>query len=159
MQLSLNVIILVHSLNMIHARMTKNCNYGRKYWEDTQYDRRLEANEIAKVVSTSEERTRQILHEEFSMRKLCTLLDQMRNQLPQHYLCRFKKNPNDFMCCFVTIDKTWFHYITPEPKQTKQWIEADGSAPKKVKKIASYFMYLNLVLLINCLPKGRTING
>jgi hypothetical protein len=39
---------------------------------------------------------------------------------------------------FITVDKTWMDYhYTPEIKQqSKQWIEAGGSAPKKAKIVS-----------------------
>jgi len=34
------------------------------------------------------------------------------------------------------VDETWIHHYTQESKQqSKQWIEAGGSAPKKTKTV------------------------
>lgn len=139
-------------------------------------DRRLKVYEIAETVGISEERVRHILHEELGMRKLCArwvphLLNadhkQTRCRLSQQCLQLFEKNPKDFLRRFVTMDETWVHLFTPESKQqSKQWVEAGGSAPKKAKTIASagkimasVFWDSKGILLIDYLPKGRTING
>ena len=41
----------------------------------------------------------------------------MRMQASQECLDRFKKNPNDFIRRFVTVDETWVHYFTLKTKQ------------------------------------------
>lgn len=139
-------------------------------------DRRVKVREIAKIVGISEERVRNILHQELGMRKLCArwvphLLnaDQklMRKQFSQQSLDRFNSNRTDFVRRLVTMDETWVHHYTPETKQqSKQWVEADGPAPKKAKSIpsagkvmASVFWDAKGILLIDYLEKGRTITG
>ena len=65
------------------------------------------------------------------------------------------------------MDETWVHHDTPETKQqSKQWVEAGGSAPKKTKSIASagkfvanVFWDTKVILLIDYLEKCRTITG
>ena len=33
-----------------------------------------------------------------------------------------ERNPDEFLRRFITVDKTWIHYFTPETKeQSKQW--------------------------------------
>lgn len=68
---------------------------------------------------------------------------------------------------FVTVDETWVHHQMPEMKQqSKLWVEAGGSAPKKVKAIASagkviarLFWDAKGILLTVNLEKNRTIKG
>jgi histone-lysine N-methyltransferase SETMAR len=92
---------------------------------------------------------------------------QMRKRLSQQCLDRFNRDPTDFVRRFVTMDETWVHHYTPETKQqSKQWVEAGGSAPKKAKSIASagkvmasVFWDAKGILLIDYLEKGRTITG
>jgi hypothetical protein len=51
---------------------------------------------------------------------------------------RFNKNKTDFVVRFITMDETWIHHYTPESKQqSKQWTEADCSAPKKARSVPS----------------------
>lgn len=139
-------------------------------------DRRVKVREIAEAVGISEERVRNILHKELEMRKLCArwvphLLNadqkQMRKRFSQQSLDRFNRDQTDFVRRFVTMDETWVHHYTPETKQqSKQWVEAGGSVPKKAKSIASagkvmasVFWDAKGILLIDYLPKGRTITG
>ena len=39
---------------------------------------------------------------------------------------------------FISVDKTWIHYYTPDAKQqSRQWVEAGRSASKKEKTVPS----------------------
>jgi len=68
---------------------------------------------------------------------------------------------------FFTMDETWIHHYTPESKQqSKQWTEANCSAPKKTssvpsagKVMASVFWDAEGILFIDYLEKGKTITG
>jgi len=92
-------------------------------------DRPIKVRELAEAVGISEERVRNILHGELVMRKLCA-------RWVPHLLNndRFNNRRTDFVRRFVTMDETWVHHYTPVSKeQSKQWVEAGGSAPKKEK--------------------------
>ena len=46
----------------------------------------------------------------------------------------FKRNPNEFLLRFVTVDETWIHYCTPETnQQSKKWVSSGEPSPKKAK--------------------------
>ncbi|UYV60519.1 hypothetical protein LAZ67_1001402 [Cordylochernes scorpioides] len=68
---------------------------------------------------------------------------------------------------FAHLDETWVHHYTPENKQqSKQWVEARGSASKKAKSsasarkiLASVFWDDKGILLIDYLEKGRINTG
>jgi histone-lysine N-methyltransferase SETMAR len=65
------------------------------------------------------------------------------------------------------MNETWIHHYTPESKQqSKQWTEARCSVPKKTRSIpsagkdmAKMFWDAEGILFINCLEKGKTVNG
>ncbi|KAH0816471.1 hypothetical protein GEV33_006320 [Tenebrio molitor] len=109
-------------------------------------DRRLKVREIAEAVKISIDRVHHILHE---------ILD------------LFKRNPAEFLRRFITVDETWIHHYTPETKQqSKQWIGAGESVPKKAKTVpsagkvmATVFWDSRGVVLIDYLQKGKTITG
>lgn len=90
-----------------------------------------------------------------------------RMRISQACLERFNQNELDFKRRFITVDETWIHHFTPEQKQqSKQWIEAGKSAPKKAKVVpsagkvmATVFWDYKGVLLIDYLAKGKTINS
>ena len=45
---------------------------------------------------------------------------------------------DEFLHRFITVDKTWIHYFTPEMKeQSKQWASPGEPAPKKAKTVKS----------------------
>jgi histone-lysine N-methyltransferase SETMAR len=104
-------------------------------------DRRMKVREISETIGISKERTGYILHEELDIKKLCArwvqrllTADQKRTRMKisEQRLERFNKNKTDFVRQFITMDETWIHHCTPEPKQqSKQWTEAGCSAPKK----------------------------
>ncbi|CAK9819145.1 Mariner Mos1 transposase [Anthophora quadrimaculata] len=139
-------------------------------------DRRVKVRAIAEAIGISKQRIGNSLHEELHMKKLCArwvphllTIDQnrIRMRISQVCLDRFKQNKMDFKRRFTTIDKNWIHHYTPEQKeQSKQWIEASGSAPKKAKMVpsagkvmATVFWNCKGVLLIDYLQKDKTINS
>jgi hypothetical protein len=88
-------------------------------------------------------------------------------KISEQCLERFNKNKTDFVCRFITMDETWIHHYTPEPKQqSKQWTEAGCSAPKKTRSVpssgkvmASVFWDAEGILSIDYLEKAKTITG
>lgn len=79
----------------------------------------------------------------------------------------FKRNPNQFLRRFVTVDETWIHHYTPETKiQSGQWILPGERAPKKAqtvqsagKVMATVFWDSQGIIFIDYLEKGKTITG
>ena len=110
-------------------------------------DQRMEMREIAEIIGISKEHAGYILYEELDMKKLCArwvprllTADQKRTRMKISEQCleRFNKNKTDFLRRFITMDETWIHHYTPESKQqSKQWMEAGCSAPKKTRSIPS----------------------
>jgi len=106
------------------------------------------------------------------MKKLCArwvprllTADQKRTRMKISEQCleRFNKNKTDFVCRFITMDKTCIHHYTPESKQqSKQWTEAGCSAPKKTRSVpstgkvmASVFWDAEGILCIDHLEMGK----
>jgi histone-lysine N-methyltransferase SETMAR len=110
-------------------------------------DRQIKVRETAETIRISKERVGYILHEEFSMKKLCArwvprLLTanqkRKRVKISEQCLERFNKNKTDFVRRFITTDKAWIHHYTSESKhQSKQRTEAGCSAPEKTKSVPS----------------------
>ena len=80
----------------------------------------------------------------------------------------FRHDPNDFLSRLVTTDETWLYHCDPQTNNN-QWIggiAAHPTCPKNseckhpLEKFspASIFWYQDNILLIDCLPKGQTIN-
>ena len=139
-------------------------------------DRRIKIHELADIVKISEERVRYIIHHHLDMKKLSArwvprllTIDQKRQRMNLSIQClqMFQLNPNEFLRRFVTVDETWVHHHTPETKQqSKQWVEAGSSAPKKAKVVpsagkvmATVFWDAKGIILIDYLEKGKTITG
>jgi histone-lysine N-methyltransferase SETMAR len=100
-------------------------------------------------------------------RLLTTDQKRARMKISERCLDRFNKNKTDFVRRFITMDETWIHHYTPKSKQqSKQWTEADCSAPKKTRSVSSVEKVIALVfwdtegiLFIDYLEKGKTITG
>jgi histone-lysine N-methyltransferase SETMAR len=90
-----------------------------------------------------------------------------RMKISEQCLEHFNKNETDFVRRFITMGETWIHHYTPESKQqSKQWIEAGCSAPKKTRSVpsagkvmTSVFWDAEGILFIDYLEKFKTITG
>ena len=79
----------------------------------------------------------------------------------------FRHDLNDFLLRLVTMDETWLYHYDPETKQqSMEWRHSGSPYPKKFrvqksagKFLASIFWDQEGILLIDCLPKGQTINA
>ncbi|XP_055302592.1 histone-lysine N-methyltransferase SETMAR-like [Sitodiplosis mosellana] len=106
-------------------------------------DRKLKLQKIADILKISKGSVYTILHDHLGMRKLCSkwvprLLtpEQKQNRVDDSESCLtiFKRNPNEFLRRYVTMDETWVHHFTPESnRQSAEWTEAGGSRPKRPK--------------------------
>ncbi|GBM23466.1 hypothetical protein AVEN_181581-1 [Araneus ventricosus] len=82
-------------------------------------------------------------------------------------LTLFCRNPDEFLCRYITVDETWIHYYTPETKeQSKQWVFKGDPSPKKAKTLkstnkvmATVFWDARGIIYFDYLAKGQTING
>ncbi|KAG5323521.1 SETMR methyltransferase, partial [Acromyrmex heyeri] len=89
-------------------------------------DRRVKVHELVKAYHMIS-----ILHEQLGMKKLSArwvpsllTVDHKRDRVTISKQCleMFRYNPDEFLHRFITVDKTWIHYFTPETKeQSKQW--------------------------------------
>lgn len=139
-------------------------------------DRRVKLREIVDIVNISKERVENILHKHLHMRKLSArwvprllTIDQKRNRVTTSVECleMLRRNPDDFLRRYITVDETWIHHYTPESKiQSRQWVEAGSSAPTKAKVVASagkvmatVFWDAHGIIFIDYLQKGKTITG
>jgi histone-lysine N-methyltransferase SETMAR len=137
-------------------------------------DQQIKVHEIAETIGISKECVEYILHKELDMKKLCArwvlhLLtadqEHTRLKISEQCLERFNKNKTDVVRQFITMNETWNHHYTPESKhQSKQWIEACCSAPKKTRSVpsagkvmASVFWDAEGILFIDYFEKGKTI--
>jgi len=77
-----------------------------------------------------------------------------------------RRDPNDLLSRFVTMEETWLYHYDPETKQQlMEWPHSDSPRPKKFrvqksagKFLASIFWDRHDIILIYYLPKGQTIN-
>ena len=48
---------------------------------------------------------------------------------------------------YITVDETWIHHYQPKIKQqSKEWVVADGRAPKEAKTVSSAGKVMDMVL-------------
>ena len=88
-------------------------------------DRQLKVREISKTVNISVGRIWHILNECLGMRNLSArwlprllTADHKRARVvaPEQCLGMFQRNSKEFLRRYVTVDKTWIYYYTPETK-------------------------------------------
>ena len=137
-------------------------------------DRKLKLCEIAEELKISEGNVFAILHEHLSMRKprskcvpcLLTINQKQCVNDSEHCLQLFQCNKKGFLHKYVTMDETWIHHFTLESnQQSAEWTAAGESCPKRPKMqtsagkvLACLFWDAKVILFINYLEKGRTIN-
>ena len=101
---------------------------------------------------------------------LCLLTVDRKQQLvkdSEYCLQLFQHNKEEFLCKYVTMDKTWIHHFTLESnQQSAEWTAVSESHPKQSKMqtstgkvLASVFWDAPGILFIDYLEKGRTINS
>lgn len=106
-------------------------------------DRRFTVEEIASEVGISIGSTHTIISERLGLRKITArwvprLLNenqrQVRLEISERLLNRFRQEGEDFLRRIVTCDETWVHHYTPESKMgSKEWRRKDESCPVKAK--------------------------
>lgn len=77
-------------------------------------------------------------------------------------LCR--RNANEFLRRFITVDETWVHhYINENKEESKQWVGKGIPTPKKVRTIllankvmATVFRDVREIIYIDYLEKGKS---
>ena len=138
-------------------------------------DRRIQVKEIVQALGISHGSVSIILHDRLGMRKLTacwvpkSLNDEQmatRASVCSTLLKRFRSK-DDFLLCLVTVDETWVHYYEPENKaQSCQWVGPGSLRPKKFKTqpsagkvMATVFWDAKGVIMLDFLPKRRTITG
>ena len=91
------------------------------------------------------------------------LTKQVKSTYFSHNFCQSQFNK----LVLLTMDETWLYHYEPETKQQlMEWRHSGSPRPKKfrVQKSAGNFLVSifwdkDSILLIDCLPKGKTINA
>ena len=139
-------------------------------------DRKLKLREITEELEMSKSIVFIILHENLSMRKLCSnwvlhllTVNQKQQHVNDSEYCwqLFQCNKMEFLCKYVTMDETWIPHFTLESNRlSAEWTAAGESCPKWPKTqssadkvLASIFWDAQGILFINYFEKGRTINS
>ena len=82
-------------------------------------------------------------------------------------LLEFVKDNHNRFTRLVTLDETWLYQYDPEMKcQSKQWKTREEPTPKKakvsrsaVKVMLTVFWGMEGVIMLDYLPKNKTMNG
>src|SRR6476661_1813694 len=138
-------------------------------------DRRITTRDIVGVIGVSQGTVHNIICD-LGYSKVCArwvprqLTDELKlNRLNvcEQMLERYKNEGEQFMNSIVTGDESWAHHYEPETKrQSMQWHHLGSPSPKKFKLSPSagkvmitVFWDRHGVLLLDFLPKGKTINS
>lgn len=135
-------------------------------------DRRIKVREIVEATGISKGTVGSILHEKLGMKKISArwvprllTLENKRNRVvdSQIILELFRRDPDEFLRRYITVDEIWIHYYTPETKQqSKQWIfhgERARTVKSAGKVMATVFWDARGIIFIDYLEKGKTITG
>lgn len=139
-------------------------------------DRRVKQWEIARDVGISKERVNEIIHVHLNMSKvsarwvprMLTAFDKDRRvKCCEEFLEMSRGNEEEIVSKMVTCDETWIRQWDPESKQESlQWKFKDEKPPRKFKVrpsagklMATVFWDTEGILLIDYLPKKRTMNA
>ena len=90
-----------------------------------------------------------------------------RCQSSKQLLECFRRDPNDFLSPWVTMDEAWlYHYDLETKQQSMEWRHSGSTRPKKFrvqkfggKVLASIFWDQDRILLIDYFSKGQNINA
>jgi len=157
-----NTVTKPEIIDQIHKLIVEEC--------------RISAKSIVEQLGISRERVGSIIHEDLDIRKLsakwvpkCLNADQKRQrcQSSEQLLESFRRDPNDFLSRFVTMDETWLYHYGPETKQqSMEWRHSGSPRPKKFllqestrKVLASIFLDQDGIFLTDYLPNAQTINA
>nr|XP_026498817.1 histone-lysine N-methyltransferase SETMAR-like [Vanessa tameamea] len=106
-------------------------------------DPKVKLRESADIVKISKESIGFILHEYLTMRRLCSnwvprllTVDQKQERVDfsEQCLTMFKRNKQEFLRRYVTMDDTWIHDFTPESKRSSsEWTATGEPRPTRPK--------------------------
>jgi len=131
-------------------------------------DRKMKLREIADTLTISEGSVFTILHENLRMRKLFSkwvprLLtpDQKQQRIDDSERCLelFKRNKIDFLNRYVTMDKIWIHFYTPESATGESRPKRPKNQKSAGKVMLSVFWDVNGILFIDFLDKDKIMNS
>jgi histone-lysine N-methyltransferase SETMAR len=139
-------------------------------------DRRIRVRQIAEELKISKDRVGEILHNHLLMSKvsarwvpkmLTPLQRNRRVECSRDFLHLCEDDLDSICHRIVTCDETWIYQYDPESKQeSMQWIKKGEKPPRKfkvqrvaTKLMATIFWDSAGILLVDYLPRGRTMNG
>ena len=107
-------------------------------------DRKLKLREIAEELKISGAHVFIILHERFSMRKMCSkwvpcllTIDQKQQRVDDSERCLqlSQNSKTKFLRRYVTMDETWIHHSGV--KSAVNWVDSSRWKPSKVTKVVN----------------------
>ena len=138
-------------------------------------DRRVTVRDIVDEIGTGHNAVQEIINElgyskvcaHWVPRMLTDELRQSRREVCTQMLQRYKAEREEFMNTIMAGDESWAHHYEPETKrQSMQWHHLGSPTPKKFKLSPSagkmmimVFWDIQGVLVLDFLPKGKTINS
>lgn len=151
-------------------------NFVTRVKSMVEEDPRISIQVIAYIVGHDWRTISTFIDETLNMRKITSrwvpkllLEDQKRKriELSQTLLNKLNEDPENFLAKIVTGDESWVLYYDPEDqKQSRQWVTRGDPTPTKPKKtltnekiLLTVFWDMKGVLLVDFMPRGRTMNG
>ena len=155
------------------VRTVQNIDKVRNLLQETQ---RRSVRELASESNLSESVTFQILKKDLKLRKRAARLvptqlsdaqKEIRAQLCDENLTRWRRDPDRFLSRIVTCDESWLSTFEQETKrQTSAWLHPSDPRPQHPRRISSpkkcmvtVFFDQEGVILAEFLEKGTTVTS
>ncbi len=124
---------------------------SRKIKDHPENEHKLKVSEFAEMVNESTGSASTILHKKLGIKKVFSkwvphllTMEEKQHRIDDSESCLalFTRNKQDFLCWFVTMDKTWIHHFTLQSNQQQAgWHAADESCLKLVVLQYQYQYY------------------
>lgn len=137
-------------------------------------DRRLTVRMLASELGMNRETVRQILTDDFGMKKLCAKMvpknlsvEQKNHRMTVAEDCLEQvENDPTLLDRVITGDESWFFQYDPETKrQSSQWLSPNARHPKKARMSKSRVKTMIITFFDSCgivhkefVPSGQTVN-
>ena len=147
---------------------------SKKIGEIVRQNRRLSIPAIAELINIDKETVRQILHNNFNMKKGCSKMaprlltpdqKEIRMNICADILQNIENDP-DLLENIITCDESWFFQYNPESKrQSMHWKSPSSPRQKKARQSKSKFKAMMIVFSdirgivhVDWVPEGQTVN-
>jgi len=145
-----------------------------KVSETFRQNRRLSIRAVAELINIDKETFRQVLHNNFNMKKVCSKMvprlltpeqKEIRMNICADILQNMENDPN-FLEKVITCDEScfFFQYDPESKRQSMHWKSSSSPRPKKARRSKSkfkamiiFFFEIRGIVHVDWVPEGQTV--